>query len=1610
MTQVPLRSPLELSSEQQQRFGYPQAYLPHHQEDDDDDDDDEEDEEEVEEEVESSGDTNGVASAGSTDERAEVDDRYAQRNEVEDEDNEYTMARSGSEEVQVFEDDGSDEADRVFTLDSRTLQQQFHQQYYYQEQRLEQYRIDEESLTLAEDRPSSSSTVELLTVERWTVDNGGSPASMRLIAGTKFSDQMHRMRSWEHAASTSSTSGRHGQLQASPSASRTKYSDYPTPHSQSGATSASGASLQPISQITITLGHNQHESQASVAGEFSSQQALYSVDPTNTGIQAAGLLVQELYDQIMFHDCPAANESNALRELEQPALRKEPDRGKQSGQQYKVSSQRHDAPPPLHPRKRTDASSDGLCSFDTEETTSNWSKDLEAHRLGGRLKGQHKNQDQSQIHGFFKHLQKQPESKIGQIALGTLCSWTLDVIQPANAIVETGPISEKTLKQARHEVLPQVSPRQAPHKAGSATPRASSSVRDKASGKWKLKSYFKMKKIPRAVTSSEVEIKDPPRLPNIASEFTQNPEDHQQNQYIHDSNDKVGAKSLTISVEAGNTGEENAVDERLDLSTTPRHNDSGSRYPEAGNSPKGSFSVPTTRLQMFGSEYARFLSVSALAPRIRSPRLPQKSASSRYGPFSIRRRAPGSKVSAGIQQILSTGSFASSRPKSKNVYSSWNLEDQDNATLTGAIVDICITNGSDTPPPKGYYRIAQTVDGDEFKGALRAGGVTSGASSPRKKSSTFINVKKEPNWHRAAQRPCVTALTVIFPDRQEFVPPGFCVVREHRRCQPQFSQTNQGGKNASATSAPGGKQDTDSTVKNQPANFNAGTADGERIFLCFRRSREGNPITGILPLQPFFNEAIPDGFTVVERSPRNFVANLSPTSNAPVFLAYRQRLANLEPLRPMPLLLSVQTSTTSDEENSQMSVGSKSTTKSTTKPKLSAYYCTGGTVVEANVGRYHIMDRSTHDLLSPSSVANRLSLIELSRRKSMPKLVGEHDARPLAGKQNARESGTKQDDFNKGYTLPVRLPVPAEPTPSSQNSGSSSSFAVEKTQNVNRSFDNGSSIAEYPKSVNDSFSSRDSISLGHDDNSDVPAVILSSFPSSTQQSEGYYQKAYDAELQANHDALNFIPVVETELSSSLHVERDLLARTTLLTPILTACYHRHGGAALKAVDGLSTLVRDTDFFSKDFDLSSGRASTRLTLLDIAVQVVCDVATGGTQETTFGSCVEFVEHAIIASEGQLNTRTVGYVLRFYLFVFYFGASVPGNKMFPHASWVSPRCRSRVITDAMPILYDPRIDEKLPYLPGGAPQLAALSLKDLVTFTILRLQRVCLAVPSLRDLPKGEGVELQTTGHFIGEIISSLFDGAVHRVEVANFTQMAIHQIHRSGGSELFWHDMITSCGMGLFGLAADLSNEVQHMFVLTFALLANLVKVASGKIHTNALTYELRGRDISSKILSLELIHYFLERYLNEQHVWIEAELPRNCDLNRCVETMVFSVRRLVIPCLLANTRAGLDEPRVFQRVMKIISLLWRTPMYRDRMKGELGIMMEHFALRVLRLGPQLLQSRQTKMRSQAVDDLSSCPLLLQQLDVLQEMKRWFMLDPKCGYPIATTMMSIQCAC
>jgi len=898
------------------------------------------------------------------------------------------------------------------------------------------------------------------------------------------------------------------------------------------------------------------------------------------------------------------------------------------------------------------------------------------------------------------------------------------------------------------------------------------------------------------------------------------------------------------------------------------------------------------RMTMFGSEYAKILSTSKpLSTGYNHTSQTTSSASKVKNKLKARFGSSSSKSSVVSQSSYTINNNSSTPPNKESVESGGSvlltLDESPNSVATAAITDVIVTSGSDIPP-RGYYRAF--LLGEESTKNMVPG---------RKRQRLYLNVKKEQSWDRAAQRPCVTALCIIYPDRNEFVPPGFSVVRI----------VKEGDKEKGKSSTPA-KSSSDQSVS-PAANINVSSSGGERVYICYRRSREGNPITGITCLRPTRGDIIPDGYTVLERTPRNFLADLAAKSDQPIFLAYRQRLENLECLRPLPLVLSVL--------HSRPDAGRK---------ELKAYYCTGGTVVSSDVGKYHIMDRTTHTLMSSSSAQSRLNLIQSSRKESetaVPAWVG----------SSSTHSG------------------------SNNRASQSASSSVASPSDELHSFD----------SIDDDFSRSPSQTslVSSNSGSQYSPLIKNTTP------DALFSHSDDT-LQTTLDSMHFIPSIECAKScmeldnEGTQLQSILQSRVATITPILTSCYTAQGGSSLMAIEGFISLLNETSFFAHDVtdddnDVNNvgDISANRLTLLDLSIQVVCDVATTTARETYFRSCVDFVSDAVRHSGGRLNDRTIGYVLRFYLFVFYFGASVPTN------AWPFNKSTSGgSISDDFLLS-----DDMEQNIHGGAPQAAAIALKEFV------------------------GILLTQSGDMsLSEMVQC------HSLEAAqHYTQLASYQIHRSGGSELFWHDMLYSIGNGLFGQDVTLSptsnQSIIHSNTIAFAILASFVKICSGKVRMIFNNTEPVPRDVASKLLSFELLSHFLDQW----HVAVSSVegtsgptsvvkaivIGNNDDGTESIPTMVYAIRRLVPTLLLSNTSAAIEDCRVYRRVLRIISQLWCNPLYRRNMRNELAVLIENFVLKVICLGPQVRDSRDDGSISKS--DMPS--LFYQQLDVLDELKRWF---------------------
>jgi hypothetical protein len=169
------------------------------------------------------------------------------------------------------------------------------------------------------------------------------------------------------------------------------------------------------------------------------------------------------------------------------------------------------------------------------------------------------------------------------------------------------------------------------------------------------------------------------------------------------------------------------------------------------------------------------------------------------------------------------------------------------AILKAPITELCVIQRGE-PIPHGFLRISRTPSGRKANLNTSSGG-----------NHLFFCIKKDQSKDAVP----ISALVLIFPDRSEFVPPGYFVARHDK-----FA-----------------------------CNLNSGTS-AERIFLCYKKDKSCNPITDLVIIFPGKHEELPKSFNLIEKSPTNLPANLNTgTVGGRILVCYKQPLVRLECLR-----------------------------------------------------------------------------------------------------------------------------------------------------------------------------------------------------------------------------------------------------------------------------------------------------------------------------------------------------------------------------------------------------------------------------------------------------------------------------------------------------------------------------------------------------------------------------------------------------------------------------------------------------------------------------------------------------------------------------------------
>jgi len=208
---------------------------------------------------------------------------------------------------------------------------------------------------------------------------------------------------------------------------------------------------------------------------------------------------------------------------------------------------------------------------------------------------------------------------------------------------------------------------------------------------------------------------------------------------------------------------------------------------------------------------------------------------------------------AGVANTRSSWSFfRQSTDGAKESDSKRDYEDVvDPEILNAPICDVCIVQSKTLPPP-GFYRLHKTPTNKKADLNLSSSG-----------NPLYLCIKKDLSGGSLYP---ITNFIVVFPDRNEYTPPGYAVVNR--------------GKTA--------------------CNLNSGTTS-ERIFLCYRKEASGNPLTDVQLILPGKGEVPPPAFNLIEKSISGIPANLNTgTGGVEVYLCYRQHMNRLNCLLTEP--------------------------------------------------------------------------------------------------------------------------------------------------------------------------------------------------------------------------------------------------------------------------------------------------------------------------------------------------------------------------------------------------------------------------------------------------------------------------------------------------------------------------------------------------------------------------------------------------------------------------------------------------------------------------------------------------------------------------------------
>jgi hypothetical protein len=780
-----------------------------------------------------------------------------------------------------------------------------------------------------------------------------------------------------------------------------------------------------------------------------------------------------------------------------------------------------------------------------------------------------------------------------------------------------------------------------------------------------------------------------------------------------------------------------------------------------------------------------------------------------------------------------------------NIFSSTNVNPYDYESvisediLNAPIMDICIIQRNEVVP-EGYFRLSRTPSN-------KRADLNTGSTGHH----LYLCIKKM----ASTGTPPITSLVVIYPDKKEYVPPGFSVVKR-------------GGK---------------------PCNLNSGTS-AERIFLCYKRDNACNPIIDLQIYFPTKNELLPTNFSKLSRSVRNYPVDLNLGTGAqPISFCFRYSIASLDCLiadphhtSPRGVALTLKTKNITPSAISQSLPQSESVTLD-----LSEHweYEKESRAAGSERSQPHSPSKVTRSVSFPeegaSSVDRDFSLDRpLSDSNMMEKFRAESQPVP----EHTHEA-TEGEALNV-TKLPRRGSTPLD-------------------EEVGETEGNQDDDDLKPEAIADVLAEED------DTTSVVPSL---------QEDEVDEVDLRTTRIVTIHDQ----PINRTHG----HILRTILA--ALFTT---------GEMFETALDMLSVLLLEDTLFKSDYH---GHPSNEidLTMLDLTVHILCE-RLDCCVEVVNNSILQVLNRIILKSNGRLSKLCVQKIFRATTFV--------ATAYSTRGHWVTAGYPEPVQDDGNEIFAYTVLKELIKYVTSLAEE------SDIDHS--LPISQVYFRTDDLSQLTE-DGREatqsyysvdhLLAMGESYGvvcDIVIDFFDEVMDAVETSRVTEVALLAVAKKTSSTLspsFWIQM-NSLSLSLFR-----TYEVQNAFILLAALCKWSwlgIKTIDGG--------EAAPRHLGNKLLAIEALRDFCR-----------IAGPKL----RVSKIMGYQIRRIVVSSIFANMQYSTIEPRIFAKLLKLLSILWEN--WREQIRLEFPVLCQQILIKIL-------QAPTVKMS----------PIL--HMISLKEMVKWF---------------------